>query len=420
MPSRERGRGGADQIALARRITPSQASRDLGFACALSTDLPGAGDLLSHGRISERAAQAVHRESDHLDPGLRRELDSDLAPVLPKASVRGAANATRGAALSLDPDGATKRATKAAADRAAWFKPAKDGMCKIVAFLPAAQGLSAFQTLKRDVGTAMATGDIDGGINGRTRSQLTADLFTERLTGASVAKSTPVEVQLFMPTEQVFGDQASAAAPTHSTAHPAFGVRAHSDVADVDGPSWLAGYGPILAAIARGIIAGAGDLLPPPAVLDQAQAWLRRVFVDPVTGHVSDIDSRRRIFDGTLRRFITIRDQICRTPGCDAPIRDIDHVQRHRDDGTTSTENGVGVCQRFNLVREMPGWTTEVVHGAGPPGAHPHTMRIATPTGKTYYSTAPPVRGGSIKRSREPGVLEDQLGRALDLYWPAA
>lgn len=127
-----------------------------------------------------------------------------------------------------------------------------------------------------------------------------------------------------------------------------------------------------------------------------------------------------RIVDGTLRRFITIRDQVCRTPGCDSPIRDIDHVQRHRDDGTTSAENGVGVCQRFNVVKEMPGWTTEVVHGAGPPGAHPHTIKITTPTGKTYYSTAPPVRGGSIKRSREPSVLEDQLGRALDLYWPAA
>ena len=49
VPSRQRGRGVADQIALARRISPYQASRDLGMARALRDDLPGTGALLSAG-----------------------------------------------------------------------------------------------------------------------------------------------------------------------------------------------------------------------------------------------------------------------------------------------------------------------------------------------------------------------------------
>lgn len=122
VPSGERGRGIADQIALARRISPAQASRDLGFARAMQRDLAGTGELLSSGLINERAAQAVHRETDHLEPSLRREVDRELAPAIPDLGVRAAANAARRAALAVDPEGAAKRARKAAGDRAVWFK----------------------------------------------------------------------------------------------------------------------------------------------------------------------------------------------------------------------------------------------------------------------------------------------------------
>lgn len=424
--SRERGRGVADQIALARRISPHQASRDLRLAKALRDDLPATGRLLATGRISERAAHAVHRETDHLDASLRREVDADLARVLPDTTVRGAGNAAKKAALTLDPDGATTRARKAVSDRAVWFKPARDGMCKIVAFLPAAQGLVAYGTLKRDTVTQITGGDAGD----RTRSQVMADLFTERLTGQAVAQGVPVEVQLIMPANHVFGDQPATSREDERRAHPAFyGNRWNADAVDPDEPSWLNGYGPIPAAIARGIIAGAVDLLPAPDTLDKAQAWVRRIFTDPTTGHVTDIDTRRRVFDGTVRRFITLRDQVCRTPGCDAPIRDIDHITRHADGGVTTVENGVGVCQRFNLVKETPGWHTELIHHpdhddeSGPPGRHGHTMRITTPTGKTYYSTAPPIPGAEPPRPRSllPHDPTSFIERTIahDLAWTA-
>ena len=82
-----------------------------------------------------------------------------------------------------------------------------------------------------------------------------------------------------------------------------------------------------------------------------------------------------------------MRDQTCRDPFCDAPIRHLDHIQRFRDGGQTTLANGRGVCEQGNLVREMPGWQVTLDHD-GLRG-HPHTVTITTPTGHTYRSRAP-------------------------------
>ena len=377
--SRQRGRGIADQIALARRISPTKASRDLAFARALRDDLPATQELLSRGRISEQAAQAVHRETDHLDRLRRQAVDAEVASALPEASVRQAGALAKKAAIAVDPAGAAERARVAADQRTVWKKPTKDGMCRIGVELPAAQAIAASDTLRRDAMRMVA----DGSAEGRTQHQVMADLVFERLTGVSAASGPGVEVQLIMPAAQLFGQK------------PGEGTPGRSGVDDrPDGVSWLDGYGPIPAALGRGIAAGAPDLLlPDPAALDTAQAWVRRLFTDPVTGQLTGYDTKRRRFDGTIRKFIQLRDRVCRIPFCDAPIRDHDHVERRSDGGPTSIDNGTGVCQRFNLVKEIPGWSTQVVHGSGPPGRHAHTIRITTPTGKAYYSTSPPVHG---------------------------
>ncbi|WP_431841458.1 DUF222 domain-containing protein [Calidifontibacter indicus] len=377
--ARERGRGISDQIALARRITPTQASHDLGLARALRDDLPITGQLLSAGRIHAKVAEAVHNETSHLGRLHRRQVDAELGPMLAEATPRRAAAAARRIALTIDPDSAAERTRRAFRERRVWMKPAPDGMCRLGAELPAAQAVAAYNALRRDAARMVA----DGSSGGRTLQQTMADLLVERLTGQSSAAAIPVEVQVVMTADQLFG----SAPPQDESAR-------HGVDPDPDGPAWLGGYGPIPAAIARAIAAGTADLLlPDPADLDRAHAWVRRIFVDPVTGQLTDVDSRRRRFDGVVRRFIQIRDRHCRTPQCDAPIRDHDHVQRHSDDGPTSVANGAGVCRRFNLVKEMPGWSTEVVSGADPPDGRPHRIKITTPTGKTYWSESPPVHG---------------------------
>ena len=81
----------------------------------------------------------------------------------------------------------------------------------------------------------------------------------------------------------------------------------------------------------------------------------------------------------------------------------------------------MGICRRFNLVKEMPGWHTEVIHAAGPPGSHPHTVVITTPTGKTYRSTAPPAPCAATSPAGDDptSVVEAFLTQRLDLRWAA-
>lgn len=85
-----------------------------------------------------------------------------------------------------------------------------------------------------------------------------------------------------------------------------------------------------------------------------ATVWVRRLYADPVTGVLVARDPRRRLFTGSLRAFLVARDQTCRNAWCGAPIRAIDHIQRHADDGTTDASNGQGLCARCNLSRERP------------------------------------------------------------------
>ena len=98
-------------------------------------------------------------------------------------------------------------------------------------------------------------------------------------------------------------------------------------------------------------------------------------------------DPSRRYFDGWLAKLIRLRDQTCRDPFCDAPIRHLDHITRHADGGLTTLTNGRGECERGNQVREMPGWHLKVIdcgfHGG------PHKIIITTPTGHHYLSRAP-------------------------------
>ena len=101
-----------------------------------------------------------------------------------------------------------------------------------------------------------------------------------------------------------------------------------------------------------------------------------------------------------LRKILVLRDDVCSTPWCDAPIVHADHAPPARDDGPTSAWNGNGKCARCNLVKEAPGWRVTVARGS------PHETDTTTPTGHTYRSTAPPLLGWG---TRPTSALEARI-----------
>ncbi|WP_026266752.1 HNH endonuclease, partial [Arthrobacter sp. 131MFCol6.1] len=121
--------------------------------------------------------------------------------------------------------------------------------------------------------------------------------------------------------------------------------------------------------------------------------WLRRLYTHPGTGELIAMDSRARLFPPGLRRFIQTRDDTCRTPYCDAPIRHLDHIIPWHTGGPTTTDNGAGLCEACNHTKETPGWNARPARGPR------HTLELTTPTGHTYYSTAPPLPGTPLRPS---------------------
>lgn len=76
--------------------------------------------------------------------------------------------------------------------------------------------------------------------------------------------------------------------------------------------------------------------------------------------------SRRRRFDGALRRAIEARDGRCTDDYCDEPadVCQVDHIQPWAQGGLTSQENGRLQCDFHNQRGTRPG-------GADPDRADP-------------------------------------------------
>jgi hypothetical protein len=142
-------------------------------------------------------------------------------------------------------------------------------------------------------------------------------------------------------------------------------------------PAWLSGLGPVPGAVARDLVASA---------VRRARATLRRLYVAPGSGALVAMDSRARAFPDNLELFIDLRDQTCRTPWCDAPVRHHDHLEPWATGGTTSADNGQGLCASCNYAKQAPGWRSTPVRG---PSRSRHVVDITTPTGHRHRSRAP-------------------------------
>jgi hypothetical protein len=146
---------------------------------------------------------------------------------------------------------------------------------------------------------------------------------------------------------------------------------------DEQGAGWVEGHGPVPGDLIRQWIADNLDA--------GVGAWLRRVYEEPSTGNLVATDSRATVFQGRLAEFLRLRDRVCRTAGCGAPIRHADHVVPRARGGPTTEDDGQCLCEMCNYAKEADGWTARTIPGPR------HTVEITTPTGHRYTSTADPL-----------------------------
>lgn len=368
VPSRRLGSGVAEQVALARKVSPATGHRHVVFAQALTRELPETFELLRRGRVSTWVATLVVRETGALRPPDRAQVDAQLAGELVNMSPRQAEIAARRRSYAIDPESPLRRAPTSRRDRRVCIRPAPDTMALLTAFAPVEQAVAAYANLDRTARSLKASGDP------RNLGQLRCDLMVERLTGQASADAVPVEIAITMTAESLLG-------------------------AD-DIPAQLPGYGPLPASVARQLATGSSayEQRRDSDDVRRARVFVRRIFTEPIGDSVFAVDPRRRRYGSRLARLFRFRDQVCRMAYCDAPIRHHDHPTPYRHGGVTTAEHGQGLCAHDNQVKEMPGWTVCVQPGA------PHRTLISTPTGHLYESLAPPALGPGSARGR-PSVL---------------
>lgn len=368
----DRGRGVASQVALARRDSPCKGRRHVGLAKALVQEMPHTMAALADGRLSEWRATVLVRETACLSAEHRAEVDRCLAGTpgrLDGLGDRGVERAARTLAQKLDPAAAVRRARRAVGERRVTLRPAPDTMSYLTALLPVAQGVAVVAALSRHADSLRAQGDA------RSRGQIMADTLVERATGQTRADGVPVEIHLVM---------------TDGTL-----------LASDDTPAHLQGWGSIPAGIARDLVHQAGggeertDSADEASARERARVWVRRLYTD-ARGRLVAMESQRRELDGLLRQFVVVRDQFCRTPWCDAPIRHGDHVERSADGGRTSAANTQGLCEACNYAKEAPGWSSR----ADETEASAPDITIRTPTGHRYTSRPPAPPGSKAVVSR--------------------
>ena len=356
VPEERRGRAVAAQVALARRESPHRARQHVGLALVLRDEMPRTHAAFRAGRLTEWRATLLARETACLSRADRAEVDRRLAEdldALEAMSDRELVARAKELAYELDPVSFVERRRRAEADRHVSLRPAPDVMSQLSTLLPVKQGVAVWAVLGREADRAKAAGDE------RSRGQIMADTLVERVlagesaaTGSGSASSQlPVMINLMVDDAVLLGDR--------------------------NGMGWVEHYGPVPGDLLREWIAANAE--------EGVDQWVRRLYVTPSTGELVSMDSQGRRFEGRLADYLRLRDRVCRTRNCGAPVRHLDHAHDHADGGPTTAANAQGLCEDCNYAKQAPGWS------ARPRPGPRHTIETITPTGHRYTSTAPAV-----------------------------
>ena len=349
------------EVGLARHESPHRGRVILGLARALVDDLPHTLAALERGDINEHRAQIIAEETRDLTRPDRMAVDLELSTVMAALGNRELRLAAQRIVMRVDEAGAVRRRQRAHIRRRVSGRRLPDGMAQINATISDIHYAAIMNSLHERAATEIATGVADG----RSRSQLIADIFVERLTGQTMAEAVPVNLDLVIAAETLFGDG--------------------------DEPAEVPGQGPIPASVARNLAHASPE----------QRTKIRRLFRFEDTDRLIAMEATTRGFTGLLATFVKIRDQICRIPWCNAPIKHTDHPEAVAHGGGTTELNSQGLCEACNYVKETSGWSHRVISEP----LEQHTVEITTPTGHHIRSRAPdPPRGGKRWRETQPGL----------------
>ena len=318
------------------------------------------------GRIDRQHAMTIVDEGVVLvEEGARKEYETLVLAVAQVESAGRLREIARVIAARIDPEASARRRKAALRGRDVRAIDLDDGMSRVLADLPSPLVHGIMDRLNQYAGTADDAQRQQRDAHGpdddteqkadpealRTRGEIRADVFADLLLTST-------------PTGHHDGD-GNALTGIHGQVNITIPL---TTAAGIDQePALLSGYGPIDTDLARCLMA-------------QAPAW-NLVLVNTSTGAPVTVTRYRP--SAELQRFVDLRDERCRFPGCTMkPWRcDADHTIDAAHGGHTSAANLAVLCRRHHILKHASPWQVEQT-GNG-------RLQWTSPTGRVYTDHIP-------------------------------
>lgn len=307
----------ATEIRAALNLTRRAADVELTFALDLAERHPKVHEALATGRIDARRARVIAHGTIHLDDETASRVVDRIIDDAPDLTTGRITARIRKECINADPDEADKRYVTAVEDRRIAVRPGDNGTAHLYAMdLPPDAVASATRRISELAKSLRSEGET------RSMDQLRADVFLDLLNGhafAATGRRGNVDIRVDLTTLAELDDS----------------------------PAELAGYGPVVADIARKV-----------AMTDHDSQW-RYAVTDPSTGRVVSTGTTRRRPTTPERRYLEAVHPTCVFPGCRMPATecDIDHRVEYAAGGPTTIQNLVPLCRNDHVTRHQAGWT---------------------------------------------------------------
>jgi hypothetical protein len=326
------------EVRVALHLTRRAAEGELSFALELHRRIPAVLEALSCGVIDVRRAKVIDRHTIDLPASVAQAIVAEVIDEAPHLTTGELAALLRRLRVEADPEEATSRMERAVDDRRVVLEATASGTANLHAYdLPPERAVAIMERINH---TARLL-PTDNRTSDQRRADVVMDIL-EGTTGTASASSASrrgvVDLHVDLDTLVGLNDRAGE----------------------------LAGYGPVIADIARKVATKATD------------AQWRYTVTDPATGAIIDTGTTRRRPTSQQRRDVEARDRTCVFPGCRMPAlaSDLDHRIPWSESRRTATSDLAPLCRHCHRIRHRSNWAYRRL----PDG----TPEWTTKTGRTY------------------------------------
>lgn len=311
----------AAEVAAALKWTRRTADNEMGLAADLRRRLPQVWDALIEGHIDVARAKVLVYGTTHLPIGTAQDVVDTIIDNAHRYTTGQLRTRLRKLCIEADPDEAVRRYETAVAERRVTSEADDAGTAHLFGLdLPPDRleaGLRHINDLAKSLRRPGETRTID---------QLRADVLLDLIAGADVA-----------------GNTGQGGVIVHTTLESLAELSEH--------PGELAGYGPVVADIARQV-----------ADRQHAGRW-GYVIEDDITGLPLAVGTTRRRPTAAQRRTVEARNPTCIHPGCRMPAMasDIDHRIPWSEQQQTHTDNLAPLCRHHHRIKHEAGWTYQAI-----------------------------------------------------------